>query len=170
MSGLQDTTRLVFLLDTVQREGRHLLGTDARLFCENIDAAWVQGLDQQAELSERVDAFAVRFGRMQDSTGDKLIPELRRQLLETPSSALDNLNRMEKLGLLPSVVDWVEARNLRNRLVHEYMRDAADFADALNRAHQLVPLLVETYNLLNYYSQRAFASSRTAWPALLLPR
>ena len=87
--------------------------------------------------------------------------------LETPSAALDNLNRMEKLGLLSSVLDWVEARNLRNRLVHEYLRDADDFAGALDAAHQLVPLLIETYNRLNTYSQEHFATTSTPWPPML---
>ena len=75
--------RLLFLLETVEKEGRHLIGTTARLFAETVDAAWVKRLEDQPELAERTDAFATRFGRMQDTLGDKLIPELRRRLLET---------------------------------------------------------------------------------------
>jgi hypothetical protein len=56
---------------------------------------------------------------------------------------------MEKLGLLGSMANWVEARNLRNRRVRECMRDPEAFAGALNRAHQLVSLLVQTYDNLN---------------------
>ncbi len=97
-------------------------------------------------------------------SGTKLIPELWRRLLGTPGAALDNLNRMEKLGLLGSVVDWVEARNLRNRLVHEYMRDPEDFAGALNRAHQLVSLLVQTYDNLNRYAKARFGEAQRTGP------
>ncbi|MBN2702401.1 MAG: hypothetical protein JXR29_13225, partial [Methylothermaceae bacterium] len=79
--------RLKFLLETVEKEGRHLVGTTNRLFSETIDAAWAQRLEGRPELAERVDAFVVRFGRMQDTIGDKLIPELRRCLLETPGAA-----------------------------------------------------------------------------------
>jgi len=160
--GEQD--RLLFLLDTAAREGAQLLGTAGRLFTTTVDAAWVADLEQQPEIAERVDAFVARFGRMQDTIGDKLIPELRRQLAETPGAALDNLNRMEKLGLLASVVDWVEARNLRNRLIHEYMRDADDFAGALNRAHQLVYLLTQTYDNLNGYARLRFGQGVDDWP------
>lgn len=145
--------RLGFLLETVEKEARHLQGTTKRLFVEPIDVVWVSNLERQPELAERVDAFVARFGRLQDTIGDKLIPELLRQMLETPGTALDNLNRMEKLGLLPSVVTWVEARNLRNRLVHEYMRDLEEFGGALNRAHELVPMLVEAYLRLSNYAQ-----------------
>jgi len=159
-----DQDRLRFLLETTEREGRHLLGTAGRLFRENVDAAWVARLDGDPETAERVDAFGARFARMQDTIGDKLVPELLRRMAETPGAALDNLNRMEKLGLLDSVVAWVEARNLRNRLIHEYMRDAQDFADALNRAHELVPLLVQTYNNLSAYARARFGQAAEDWP------
>lgn len=154
--------RLLFLLETVTKEGSHLLGTHARLFVETIDAAWVQQLDDRPEVAERLDAFVARFGRMQDTIGDKLIPELLRSLFETPGAALDNLNRMEKLGLLASVVDWVEARALRNRLVHEYMRGAAEFAAALNRARELVSPPGAHLQRLECVRQRAIRPNRRA--------
>ena len=34
-----------------------------------------------------------------------------------------NTDLAEKLGLIPSVADWIEARSLRNSLVHEYTED-----------------------------------------------
>jgi hypothetical protein len=165
-----DPDRLRFLLEMVEREGRHLLGTDGRLFAgATIDSGWVEALENDPELAERVDAFAARFARMQDTIGDRLIPELRRRLLEEPGSALDNLNQMEKLGLLNSVTDWIEARNLRNRLVHEYLRDASEFAGALNRAHQLVILIVETGDAINRYAKQRFAAAGDTWPNTLQP-
>lgn len=159
--------RFRWLLDTVRREAEHLLGTTHRLFRDDIDAAWVDALAGSPELAERVDAFGARFGRLQDSIGHKLIPELRRLLLEPPAAVLDNLNRMEKLGLLAAVDDWVEARNLRNRLVHEYVRDSGEFAAALNRARELVPLLTATYNRINRYGRERFAGQGDDWPPLV---
>ena len=167
MSAPANPERLLFLLETARREAEHLDGTIRRLFHHPIDAAWVEALAQAPELAERVDAFGARFGRLQDTIGDKLVPELRRQLLETPSAALDNLNRMEKLGLLESVGDWVEARNLRNRLVHEYPRDSAEFAGALCRARELAPLLIQTYNRINRYSRERFAVADADWPSFV---
>ncbi len=72
MTAPTDTGRLVFLLETVEREGRHLLTTTERLFCNPIDAAWIDALEQDLDLAERLDAFVSRFGRMQDTLGDKL--------------------------------------------------------------------------------------------------
>ncbi len=64
--------RLLFLLETVEKEGRHLIGTTARLFAETVDAAWVKRLEDQPELAERTDAFATRFGRMLGSRIDRI--------------------------------------------------------------------------------------------------
>jgi hypothetical protein len=157
--------RFLSLLEIVRREGDLLLKTDGRLFKVNIDAAWVERLENDEDLAERLDAFVSRFGRMQDTLGDKLIPSLLRSLAEKPGSALDNLNRAEKLGLLTSVVEWLDVRNLRNKLIHEYMVDAEEFAIALNQTHAVVTLLVATYNAINLFAHSRILSP--AWPNLL---
>jgi len=139
-----------------EKEVRHLEQTTQRLSTESIDDQWVADLENQPDLAERIDAFVARFGRLQDHLGDKLTPELLRQMLETPKTALDNLNKMEKLGLLSSMMDWAEARNLRNRLVHEYVDSSKEFAEAINRALELVPLLVQTYQQYSKYAHQHF--------------
>jgi len=146
--------RLRHLLLVAEKEKNYLQGTTQRLSAENIDKSWVERLEEKPDLAERVDAFVARFGRLQDHLGGKLTPELLRQMLEEPSSAINNLNRMEKLGLLRSMLDWVEARNLRNRLVHEYVEDSEEFSGALNRAIELVSLLVETSDNYSLYANQ----------------
>jgi hypothetical protein len=112
---------------------------------------WICRLDQDIDLAERVDAFVCRFGRLQDTLGDKLIPLLLLAEEETPGTALDNLGRAERLGWLPSLMDWTEARALRNRMVHEYMENIEEFKLALERGKQLAPLLLNTAeNLLKF--------------------
>lgn len=157
--------RFLSLLEIVRREGAWLLKTDSRLFKTNLDAAWVERLEDYEDLAERLDAFVSRFGRMQDTLGDKLLPSLLRSLAEKPGSALDNLNRAEKLGILTSVVEWLDVRNLRNKLIHEYMDNAEEFALALNSAHLAVQVLVSAYNALNLFVRSRI--SATAWPDLL---
>ena len=148
--------RLQHLLQVAEKEVRHLEQTTQRLSTESIDEQWVADLENQPDLAERIDAFVARFGRLQDHLGDKLTPELLRQMLETPKTVLDNLNKMEKLGLLSSMMDWAEARNLRNRLVHEYVDSSKEFAEAINRALELVPLLVQTYQQYSKYAHQHF--------------
>jgi hypothetical protein len=164
-----DTQRLRFLLDTVRREGEHLVQTRGRLFSTPIGSDLSERMEADPILAERVDAFGARFGRMQDTVGDRLLPALLRCLQETPGSALDNLDRAEKLDLLSSVDDWIEARKLRNRLVLEYIRDPEAFAGAVARAGELVPMLIETYDRITTYSKQRLAVSDTEWPAPLQP-
>ncbi|MDV6340897.1 hypothetical protein R2103_03825 [Nitrosomonas sp. Is24] len=160
-----ESTRLLSLLKIVRREGALLQKTDTRLFTMELDAAWVERLENDDDLAERLDAFVSRFGRMQDTVGDKLIPALLRSMAEKTGSALDNLNRAEKLGLLPSVEHWLNARNLRNKLIHEYVSDPEEFAAALNKAHATVSLLVTVYNSINRYARSRIPAAE--WPELL---
>ncbi|QOJ23076.1 MAG: hypothetical protein HRU78_04975 [Gammaproteobacteria bacterium] len=160
-----ESIRLLALLKIVRREGVLLLKTDARLFAAELDAAWVGRLENDDDLAERLDAFVSRFGRMQDTVGDKLIPTLLKSMAEKPGSALDNLNRAEKLGFLPSVEDWLNARNLRNKLIHEYVSDPEEFAVALNKAHEMVSLLIAVYSSINRYARSRISAAE--WPELL---
>lgn len=133
--------RLQFLVETVDLEAQHLVETDRRLFDSAFDPARARGLRKDIDDSERTDAFVARFARLQDTLADKLLPELLKALAEPAGSAIDNLDRAEKLGLLRSADDWIAARKLRNRMVHEYVRDPSELAEALNTGHVMVPLL-----------------------------
>jgi len=62
-------------------------------------------------------------------------------LAEPVGPAIDNLARAERLGWIGSASDWIECRQLRNFMVHEYVRDMAVLAAALNKGHLAVPLL-----------------------------
>ena len=167
MSDGPNLARLCFLLDVVAREGHHLVDTHGRLFAEELDAEWLSRLEHDAILAERVDAFAARFGRMQDTLGEKLIPELLRCLAERPGAVLDNLRRLERLDLLASAAEWIEARNLRNRLVHEYVRDPEEFIGALKRSGELVALLVNTFNSVNRFAAQRFSADGARFPAAI---
>ena len=82
-----------------------------------------------------------RFGRLQDTLGDKLLPALLDWLAEPVGPAIDNLNKAERLGWIESVDTWIEVRRLRNRMIHEYVRDPAELASTLMVWHAAVPLL-----------------------------
>lgn len=138
--------RFLLTLDIVAREGKHLIYSDGRLFSQSIDAGWVCGLNDNPELAERLEAYISRFGRMQDTIADKLLPRWLMALAETPGSQIETLNRAERLGVLENVEHWLEARKLRNRLVHEYMEDEEDFAKDLMLAKKYSFLLVDCFN------------------------
>ncbi|HSH47450.1 MAG TPA: hypothetical protein VK991_02550 [Halomonas sp.] len=162
--------RFLWTLDIVEREGNHLLYSWSTLFgrSQQRDADWVAGLDENPEEAVRLEAFVSRFGRMQDTIADKLIPRWLQSLAERPGSQIENLNRAERLGVLSSTEQWLAARKLRNLLVHEYMEDSAAFAEALKAARQFSLLLVDTYNRLRDYAEQRMSVERLP-PALVLP-
>ena len=134
--------RLRFLVRVVRKECRHLATTDSRLFRNMFTADCVVQLEADPDLAERVEAFVGRFGRLQDTIGDKLLPQVLAALGEKPSSAIDNLDQAERLGLIESADEWMMMRKLRNQMVHEYVEDPVLLADALQAGHAFVPALV----------------------------
>lgn len=157
--------RFLSTLDIVHREGTHLLWSLQRLFGAGApNADWVRALESRPEDAERLEAFVSRFGRMQDTIGDKLLPRWLAALSERPASMIENLRRAERLGVLDSAETWVAARNLRNRLVHEYQTDAETFAQDLRLASDAALMLLHTYDRL-----RQDAHRRLGVPADRLP-
>jgi len=51
---------------------------------------------------------------LQDTIGDKLLLAWLLSAGELPKTAMDNLMKAEKLGLLSSEDKWIEIRRLRN--------------------------------------------------------
>lgn len=136
--------RLKFLVRVVKKEQRHLAITDGRLFSNPFTVERAESLEENTELAERVEAFVGRFGRLQDTVGDKLLPMVLTALSEKPSSAIDNLDRAERLGLLDSADEWLIIRKLRNQMVHEYVEDPLILINALQAGHVYVEILNAT--------------------------
>jgi len=143
--------RFLQTLDVVTRQAEHLAYSRSRLFENRIDDGWVESLTENPELAERLEAFISRFGRMQDTIANKLLPRWLLALAETPGSQIETLNRAERLGVVDNVEQWLEARNLRNRLVHEYMEDPESFAEDLLLAREFSQMLIDTYNRMQDY-------------------
>lgn len=133
--------RLTFLIRVIKKEQQHLLQTDARLFATPLTKEKLAELEHNIDLAEQLDAFASRFGRLQDNVGDKLLPAVLLALGEKKGPVLDNLNKAEKFGWLSSSGDWIAARQLRNKMVHEYIEDPELLAASFNVAHQFIQLL-----------------------------
>jgi len=105
------------------------------------------------EREDQAESFAAKFNRFQDTLGDKLLPRILDWVAEPVGPFIDNLDRAERLGWLHSADHWVQARRLRNRLVHEYVDDPAEFAAVLNLANRFADELLDTCSNL----ERVFA-------------
>jgi hypothetical protein len=136
--------RLAFLCRVVRKEAKHLQTTDTRLFAFEFTPAIAAQMEKDIELAEQVEAFVGRFGRLQDSLGDKLLPALLTLLGEKPGVFVDNLDKAERFGFIQSGDEWLIMRQLRNQMVHEYIEDTTILVNALNTGHQYVARLIET--------------------------
>ena len=128
--------RLRFLMRVVSKEIVHLEYSSSQVFKQEITAKNLATLIEDPDFSESLEAFSSRFCRLQDTVGDKLLPAWLLSAGELPKTAMDNLMKAEKLGLLSSADKWIEIRLLRNQMVHEYIESMDVLADALNRAHE----------------------------------
>lgn len=153
-SSIPGLDRFLFTLSVVERELRHLEYSRERVFTESIDTAWVHRLDEDPVQAERLEAFVSRFGRTQDTIAGKLIPRWLNALAEEPGSQLEALNRGERLGVVEDVEHWLEARALRNRLVHEYMDDPRQFAADLSLAESYVNMLFTAWDRIRTYAEQ----------------
>lgn len=141
--------RLQFLSRVTKKECHYLQETDQRLFADPMTLEGLSAIEGDSLLSERLDAFVSRFGRLQDHLGDKLLPQLLLAMAEKTGAAIENLDRAEKLGWIESTDAWLEMRKLRNQMVHEYIEDITILKSALDAGHAFVPILVETATRLN---------------------
>ena len=52
------------------------------------------------------------------------------------------------MGWVGSAATWIESRQLRNFMIHEYVRDMAVLAAGLTKGHLAVPLLDASTQML----------------------
>ena len=156
--------RFLHTLEIVAKEGKHLSYSWSSLFNQPINVEWIIGLEQNPGCAVQMEAFVSRFGRMQDTMADKLFPRWLLALAEVPGSQIETLNRAERLGVLTSTERWLEARNLRNRLVHEYMSEPAKFVEDLLLAKEYSLMLLETFNRLRQDAITRMGQKKEALP------
>ncbi|MCL5427350.1 MAG: hypothetical protein M1154_17330 [Gammaproteobacteria bacterium] len=74
---------------------------------------------------QSLDQFVLRFGKLQDAIGARLLPSVLLYLQEPYEDRpmLDKLHRLEKLGYIEDSEQWQALRILRNRFAHEYPDD-----------------------------------------------
>lgn len=107
------------------------------------------------ELMEKLDAFRVRYGDLQDCLGGKVFRSLLMAEDEEPVSMADILNRIEKRGILNSTDEWRQWREIRNAFAHDYPEAELERVNALNMAWQNAPLLLQVAeNIYRYCDQQ----------------
>jgi len=76
-------------------------------------------LDQIAFL----DMMTMRFGKLQDIMGAKIFGLILDILGEDAISLIDKLNKLERLDYIDNVNWWMDVREIRNQVMHDYPDD-----------------------------------------------
>ena len=98
---------------------------------------------------ERFEALTSRFARLADLILQKAIRLIEILELEGSGTILDRINKAEKRGLINSSAQFIEIRQLRNSIAHEYDAEALTkiFEDCL----QFTPTLLTTVENVALY-------------------
>jgi hypothetical protein len=102
-----------------------------------------------------LDQFSIRFSKLQDVIGMNLFPFVLELTKEpgTFDAFVDKLNRLEKLGAIPSANDWLMLREMRNAFAYEYPDDPEIQAAILNKAFILAEQLLVTLHGLEKFAE-----------------
>lgn len=105
-----------------------------------------------------LDQMLFRFGKLQDAIGQRLLPAilLAGQEWQDNATFLDKLNRLEKLGAVPSALEWIKLRDLRNNAMHEYPDEPEVNAANLNAVYASIATLEAHLNRARAYVQEHF--------------
>jgi hypothetical protein len=100
--------------------------------------AWIPlspGMPIEKEMLRILDQIAYRFAKLQDSMGEKTLPmilELAQETVPVNATFAEKLNRLERIGAIPSAEEWKKFRVVRNALAHDYPDDPELRASAIN--------------------------------------
>jgi len=110
-------------IDEAYEDIQSIISLDADKY-KNLDRHAVQALDQ----------YLFRFSKLQDTMGDKVFP-LIIQMYEQNSQRhpfVDVLNKLEKLGFISSTKEWLNLRQIRNVIAHQYDDEPQEMSQAIN--------------------------------------
>jgi hypothetical protein len=151
-----DNLRFLQLMQLAEKETLHLEQVIHRFFedQETITPEWLQEKLQTANGIDQLESFSAKFSRLQVTLGDKVLPLFLKLSAEPIGTAIENLNRAEKLGLIMDTQQWLGARQLRNFLVHDYIEDLAILLESLEQARAMSVSLIKSVNAIKHYAQR----------------
>lgn len=98
---------------------------------------------------DQLEALSGRYARVADILMHKLFRALDRYEFEASGSLLDAANRAVKRGLVDSVNELREMKDLRNEIVHEYAIE--DLAALYAEIYRMTPDLIDLVKRVGTY-------------------
>ena len=100
------------------------------------------------------DQLIYRFSKLQDVMGSRLFRQILEMLGEDLSGTpfIDILNKLEKLNLIEKTEIWINLRETRNAISHEYPFDLDEQAGELNLLITDIGLLSDIWLKLKDYT------------------
>ena len=95
-----------------------------------------------------IELLTNRFAKMQDIMGTKLIPaflELKGELIDR-DTLIDRVNKLERLEIIDDARTWMQMREVRSHLVHEYPNHPEITARYLNELCDFIPELLKIFD------------------------
>ncbi len=110
---------------------------------------------------EHWDQLIWRFTKLQDYMGERVFRSLLGLMQEPVLTApfIDQLARLEQLGVLEKAEDWLALRQARNQSAHEYAESPEEGAAVLNSLLPMVDLLLQVQARVEAASERFLAHS-----------
>lgn len=100
--------------------------------------------------------FTSRFAKLQDLMGAKLFGLVLDYAKEPGNheTFLDKLNLLEKIGCIPSAKLWLELREMRNHVSHDYPENPEISAQNINNAFEMATVLLKILESLKDYIRK----------------
>ncbi|MDQ3018969.1 MAG: hypothetical protein M3R36_00110 [Bacteroidota bacterium] len=100
------------------------------------------------------DVLTSRFSRLSDYIIQKAIRTIDKIDEEDAGTVRDRLNRAEKKELISSTDEFVEIRNLRNDITHEYIPE--EMSEIFNGVMRYTPILKDSVERIKKYCKEKY--------------
>lgn len=108
------------------------------------------------------DQLIYRFSKLQDTMGNKLFPIVLEGLSEDIENLpfIDLLSKIEKLGLIDTVSQWLILREIRNIVTHEYPFHLDQLVEGLNQLAEQTIILSNIWLNTRKYAEQRFGDNK----------